>query len=49
MILQVLLHDVEYSKSWEKDCAKHIAPYMPDMHELIYHELEKAYEEIATY
>ena len=49
MILQVLLHDVEYSNSWEKDCAKHIAPYMPDMHELIYHELEKAYEEITTF
>ena len=49
MILQVLLHDVEYSNSWEKDCAKHIAPYMPDMHELIYHELEKAYEDITTF
>ena len=49
MILQVLLHDVEYSNSWEKDCTKHIAPYMPDMHELIYHELEKAYEEITTF
>ena len=49
MILQVLLHDVEYSNNWEKDYIKHIAPYMPDMHELIYKELEKAYEEITSY
>ena len=49
MILQVLLHDVESSNNWEKDYIKHIAPYMPDMHELIYKELEKAYEEITSY